>query len=117
MATLFLCTSIIIAAVIVAAGKVLSALILKGSNPMSALDDKIAELKTTVAADTDVHSSAVTLIRGFAQRMADAVAQALAAGATDAQLQAVQEVIDAVKANDAVLADAVTANTPAAPTS
>lgn len=80
---------------------------------MSALDDKITELTNEVANDTTVIQSAITLINGFAQRLAEAIAAALAAGASEAQLQSLTDLKTGLAANDQALADAVAANTPA----
>jgi hypothetical protein len=103
-----------LAILVLALAIVAHALILKGRK-MSALDDKISELKDAVAADSTVHGSATALITGFAQRMADGIAAALAAGATQDQLQSLSDTISAIKAGSSGLADAVAANTPAAP--
>jgi hypothetical protein len=80
---------------------------------MSALDDKIAALKQEIQNDTTVIGSAVALINGFAQRLQEAIAAALAAGATEAQLLAMTELNTSLAANDQALAAAVAANTPA----
>ena len=69
---------------------------------MAAIDD----LTTEVANNTTVEKSALALIQGFAAQLA-------AAGTDPAKLQALR---DTLAANDAELAAAVTANTPAAPT-
>ncbi len=76
----------------------------------------IDELTTTVADETTVIESAVTLIGGFAQRLADAIASASNAGATDAQLSSLSDLKTAMVTEKQRLADAVVANTPAAPT-
>lgn len=68
---------------------------------MTVLDD----LKAQVAANTTVSQSALTLINGIAARIA-------AAGVDPAALQALT---DSLKTDDAALAAAVAANTPAAP--
>ncbi len=68
----------------------------------------IHDVEDAVAADTSVVASAVTLLGGLAQMLTDA----LAAGGSPAQIQAV---IDHVNANKDALAAAVAANTPAAP--
>ncbi len=69
---------------------------------MSALDN----LKAEVAAQTTVIDSAVTLIKGFDSRLADAIA------AGDPAV--VQALSDQIHAETTALADAVAANTPAA---
>lgn len=78
------------------------------------LDDKIAALTATVAAEETVEDSAIALINGFSAELAAAVAAASAAGATPYQLTALQSLNDSVAAKSASLAAAVTANTPAA---
>lgn len=74
----------------------------------------LTDLAAQVAVNTSVEGSAVVLINGFAQRLTDAVAAAIANGATAEELAPVQEQVDAMKASAQALADAVTANTPAA---
>ncbi len=69
-------------------------------------------LKAQVEASTQVEASAVLLINGIAQRIADAIAAAIANGATAAELAPVQTEVDALKASAQTLADAVAANTP-----
>jgi predicted nucleic acid-binding Zn-ribbon protein len=81
---------------------------------MSQLDDQIQALQTEVTNDTTVIGSAITLIQGFNQRLADAIAAALAAGATQTQLQALTDLKTTLTANDQALADAVAAGTPQA---
>lgn len=68
-------------------------------------------LADQVKATTDVEASAVTLINGFAARVADAVQKAIAGGATADQLAPIQAEIDAMKQSAAQLAAAVAANT------
>jgi hypothetical protein len=83
---------------------------------MSVLDDKITALQADVAAETSVNQSAITLIQGIPQMIADAVAAAQAQGATPAQLQAFTDLQTALEANTSSLSAAVTAGTPAATT-
>lgn len=61
------------------------------------------DLHAAVAADTDVVSSAVTLLQGLAQKLDDAIASGNPA--------AIQAEVDALRANTQTLADAVAANT------
>ena len=82
---------------------------------MAALDDKIAALQADVTAEQTVEQSAITLIQGIPALIADAVAKAQAAGATDAQLQALTDLGTSITNNAAALGAAVTAGTPAAP--
>lgn len=66
----------------------------------------LADIKARVDAETSVVQSAITLINGLSQALKDALA------ANDpAQIQAI---IDELDANNTSLANAVTANTPAA---
>lgn len=80
------------------------------------LDKQIADLQTEVANQTAVEQSALKLIQGIPGLIAATIASAQAAGATTAQLQAISDLQDKLAANDAELSAAVTANTPAAPT-
>lgn len=82
---------------------------------MAQIDDDIVALTAKVQAESDVVTSAVTLLNGVPAMIADAVATALAAGATPAQLQALTDLATAVDAQTTTLANAVAANTPAAP--
>jgi hypothetical protein len=87
---------------------------LQGDN-MSQLDDAITALTAQVAAEATVDASAVALLNGIPTLIANAVAQATAAGATPAQLAAIANLGTALQAAQAPLAAAVAANTPAAP--
>jgi hypothetical protein len=78
------------------------------ANPV--LDD----LKATVEATTSVEDSATMLINGFAARVQAAVDQAIANGASAAELAPVQAEVDALKAASDALSQAVAANTPSA---
>lgn len=82
------------------------------SATVSTLDADIAALQAAVAAEAAVEASAVVLLNGIPAMITDAVAAALAAGATPAQLQALTDLATAVSANSAPLAAAVAANTP-----
>lgn len=74
----------------------------------------LEDLKAQVERTTEVEASAVQLIKGIAARVQEAVDKAIAGGATAEQLTAVQNEVEALKAGAQNLADAVTANTPAA---
>ena len=74
----------------------------------------LQSLADQVTASTTVEASAVTLINGFAQRVQDAIAKAIAGGATAEELAPVQAEVTAMKASADALAAAVTANTSAA---
>ncbi len=76
----------------------------------------LQQLADQVTASTQVEASAVLLIKGFAQRLTDAIAAAVANGATAAELQPVQAEVDALKQSATDLASAVAANTPVAGT-
>jgi len=79
------------------------------------LDAAIADLTAKVQAQTDVDTAALTLIQGIPAMIAAAVAAAQSAGATPAQLQAITDLGTRLANASQPLADAVTANTPAAP--
>jgi chromosome segregation ATPase len=81
---------------------------------MSKLDDSITALTTEVANLTTVDASAEALIAGIPALIQTAVNTALAAGATPAQLQALSDLTASLQKNDATLAAAVVASTPAA---
>lgn len=90
--------------------------IIKRFIEMSAeLDTAITTLQGDVAGLTDVVASAEALMTNLSQLLADAIAAAANAGATPAQLQALTDLHTAVSDNEAGLAAAVAANTPAAP--
>lgn len=78
---------------------------------MSQMDDDITALQASVAAENTVIDSAVTLIEGFSAQIQAAVDAALAAGATDAQLQSMTDLKTAVDTKAAALAAAVQAGT------
>lgn len=82
---------------------------------MSALDDAIAQLQQEVAQNTSVTDSAVALISNIPTLINTAVQEALAAGATPAQLQAITDLSAKLDAESTKLGTAVTANTPAPP--
>ena len=82
---------------------------------MTALDDAITSLKAAVAANTSEIASARTLIQGIGSQITNAVAAALAAGATAAQLAELSSLGTTLASDDAGLASDVVANTPAAP--
>lgn len=77
---------------------------------MSVLDDELAALTAQVAANTSAEDSAVLILNDIPNRIQAAVDAALAAGATPAQLQAVNDLKDALKAHADPLAAAVVAN-------
>lgn len=74
-----------------------------------ALMATIQDLITKVASESTVDDSIITLLNGISQQLKDA----LAAGGSPAQIQAVSDALDA---NIAKIQAAVTANTPVAPT-
>jgi len=81
--------------------------------PNPIVDATIAQITTT----DNVIDSAVTLVNGIAKLIADAVAAAVANGATAAELQPLSDLVTTLNTKSAALAAAVAANTPApAPT-
>lgn len=68
------------------------------------------DLKAQVDATVGVEASAVAALNGVAARIQAAVDAALANGATAAQLQPVQDEVNALKASSDALATAVAAN-------
>lgn len=86
------------------------------SGTVNTLATEITQLQADVAAETTVNQSAVTLISGFAQKLADAIAAAQAAGGTPEQLAALDALHTAISNDTASLSAAVAANTtPPAP--
>jgi SOS response regulatory protein OraA/RecX len=82
----------------------LNRLLAKENRTMALIDDLIAN----VASESTVDDSIITLLTNV-------VAQLKAQGAPPATLAQLQSLMDAVTANKAKVAAAVTANTPAAP--
>ncbi len=80
------------------------------------LDTQIATLTASVTALTTAGDSAIAMLNGIKQMIADAVAKALAAGATAVQLQALTDLGTKLDSETSNLAAAVVANT-AAPAS
>lgn len=70
----------------------------------------LAELVTAVQKTLGVEASAVTFINGFTTRLNDAVAKALANGASEAELQPVRDEIAAMQTSADALAAAMAAN-------
>lgn len=81
---------------------------------MSQMDDAIAQLTADVAAERTVVDSAVTALTGIPALIQKAVDDALAAGATPAELQSLTDLHTAVTQQATDLAAAIPANTPAA---
>lgn len=75
----------------------------------------IGTLTTEVSEATTIMQSATVLINGFQQRLTDAVNAALANGATEAELQPLNDLVSALDTEGNALAAAVQANTPQAP--
>jgi hypothetical protein len=86
------------------------------ASPPSTLDAQIAALTSEVTNDNTVMESATTLINGIAAQIAAAVAAAQATGATPEELASLNALEQSLNTNAANLANAVQANTPAAPT-
>lgn len=79
---------------------------------MSKLDDQITALQTSTTGLKSAADGAINLLNSIKQMIADAVAAALAAGATPAELQAITDVGTALDTNTVALAKAVADNTP-----
>lgn len=75
------------------------------------IDQVVADVK----AEHAVIDSAIVLLNGIAGRIDAAVQEALANGATEAELAPLTDLSAEVKAKTQQLADAVVANTPASP--
>ena len=75
----------------------------------------LADLTAEIQKATTVEASATALISGIADRIAAAVAAAIANGATAAELAPVADLGKTLDAQSDALQAAVTANTPAAP--
>jgi hypothetical protein len=75
----------------------------------------IGTLTTEVGEATTIMASATALIGGIQGRIESAVAAALANGATEAELQPLNDLVAALDTEGNALAAAVEANTPAAP--
>jgi len=82
---------------------------------MAQLDDALATLLTAVQQDTTVAQSSLTYIQGVPGLITAAVAEALAAGATPAQLKAITDAAATITANGTAVTAAITANTPGGP--
>lgn len=74
----------------------------------------IDQLVADVEANLQVGTSAILLINGIKARIDQAVKDALAGGATAAELAPLTTLSASIKAETQALADAVVANTPAA---
>lgn len=77
---------------------------------MAQMDDEIAQLTADVTAERGAVDSATQLINGISAKVDAAVAAALAAGATPAQLQALTDLSASVKTQTSDLSAAVAAN-------
>lgn len=82
---------------------------------MSKLDDEVATLGADVTKQTSVEQSAITLLNGIGDKIAKAVQDAIAAGATPTQLASIRAVHETVTTNTTALAAAVAANTQVPP--
>lgn len=74
----------------------------------------IGNLTTEVSEEVTIMASATALINGFQARLEAAVAAALANGATEAELQPLNDLVTALDTEGNNLAAAVQANTPQA---
>ena len=80
-----------------------------------ATDAAIAQLQADVTALSDKEAAAITLLNGLAQQLKDALIAAANAGATPAQLAALNELHATIASKTADLAAAIVADTPAPP--
>jgi predicted YcjX-like family ATPase len=78
------------------------------------MDAAIATLTARVDAQTSVDTAALKLIQGIPAMLKTAFDAAVASGATQAQVQSVTDLGNRLQAASQPLADAVTANIPAA---
>ncbi len=76
------------------------------------LDSQIAALTASVTGMKTAADGAMSLINGFKQMLADAVAAAVAAGATPVQLQSLTDLGTTLDAESTALATAVANGTP-----
>jgi chromosome segregation ATPase len=83
-------------------------------NKMSQMDDEITQLKQDVAAERTAVDSAKAMIEGFAGQLQAAVNEARQAGATQEQLQGLQDLHAAVTEQTSDLAQAVANQSPLA---
>ncbi len=79
------------------------------------LDTKIQAAIDAATAETTEVDSAIVFIKSVPGLIKTAVAQALSAGATPAQLQALADLAASLSNKQAELANALTANTPSQP--
>jgi chromosome segregation ATPase len=80
-----------------------------------AMAQEIDNLITEVQRTTSVHESAIQVLHGIADRIQAGIDAALEGGATRAELAQLQGQADTLRVSADRLADAVVANTPAAP--
>lgn len=74
------------------------------------MKELIQQLTDKVTEETNVEKSAVALMQNLATKLSDAISKL----PTDTDTAALQSIVDTLTANNAELAGAVTANTPAA---
>ncbi len=79
------------------------------------LQGSIDTLIAEVGRQTTVNDSAIALINGFSARLQAAIDAATAAGASPAQTAQLTQLAASLTSNDDQMANAVAANTPAAP--
>lgn len=82
---------------------------------VTALDAKITALQASVAHNTEVEESAITLITGLKTQLDAAIAAAASGGATPEQLSSLVDLSGALDTEGGKLAAAVAANTPSTP--
>lgn len=81
---------------------------------MSDMDDRLAKATADAAATRTVVDSAIVALNGIGAAVKQAVDDALAAGATPAQLQSLTDLDTAITSQGTDLAAAIPVNTPAA---
>jgi hypothetical protein len=83
------------------------------SEMQNQLDQAIAQLQAQVTTDTSATHAAVSLTSGIINMIQQAMAQAIAEGATPTQLQAITNATNAIQRKARAFGQAVSANTPA----
>jgi hypothetical protein len=82
---------------------------------MSAFAVALTTLTTAVQADTTQEAATLTFIQGVPDLITAGINNALALGATPAQLQMLADAAATINGNDTAIAAAIKANTPAGP--
>ena len=112
-AAIIVASGIVLGALILAFGPAVVTVLLQGSETMPAnFDDLLTALSERVASDTTVHGSVKTFISNLQDQLKAALEIAKSAGVTDEQLVKFNALLAALDANHDELAAAITANTP-----